>query len=133
MILKHKILLLSCFILFELNAIEVIIAKNKIPYNAIISSKDLALKNVLKLKRGCKIFTLEDLEKNQYITKHYINKGNVICLNDIKTYKKETVLFKFGNIEIEKNGKKVFENDKYITIKKRDGKLEKIYKDGSLK
>lgn len=133
MILKYKILLILGFFLADLNAIEVIVAKNKIPYNSILSSKDLALKNILKIKRGCKVFTLEDLERNQYITKHYINVGNTICLNDIKIYKKETVLFKFGNIEIEKNGKKVFENDKYITIKKRDGKLEKIYKDGSLK
>ena len=36
-------------------------------------------------------------------------------------------------LEIEKKGKIVFENDQFIRIKKDNGKIEKIYKDGRLK
>lgn len=133
LILKFKFVLIFLFFTSNLAALEVIITKNKISYNSILSIKDLSLKNVLKVKRSCKPLTLNDLDKRKYITKHYIKKGNIICLNNVKIYKKEVVVVKFGNIEIEKNGKIIFENDKYFTIKKRNGKLEKIYKDGSLK
>ena len=43
------------------------------------------------------------------------------------------MIFNFGNIQIEQNGEIIFQNDKYITIKKNNGKVKKIYKNGQNK
>ncbi len=129
--LKYKIIL-SFFIVFSLNiyAIDVIIAKDDIKYKEKIDSTKLMLFKSARLKKDCKAFTIKMYNNNTFVSKHYINKGSIICLKDIKVYKKDSVIFQFGSLEIEKEGKILFQNNKYITIKKSNGKIEKIYKDG---
>ncbi len=121
-------------IIFSLNsyAIEVIVVKFKINYNEIIVLNKLSSLNVLSVKKYCIPAKLEDFQMNKYIAKHYLRKGAVICMKDIKRYKKNSVIFNFGTIQIEKHGKIIFENNDYIKIKRDDGKIEKIYKDGRL-
>ena len=40
------------------------------------------------------------------------------------------MIFDFGNIEIEKDGKVIKDTKQYVRIKNNDGTIEKIYKDG---
>lgn len=51
---------------------------------------------------------------------------------DLDKDKNNSVLFNFGSIQIERPGKIIFENDEYIRIKREDGQVEKIYKDGRI-
>ena len=126
-------MLLLIFSLSSAFAIDVLVAKEKIRLKEKIKIKNLRVKKVKKVKRSCHPVTLDTISTQQYIAKHYMNIGSVICEKDIKIYKKNTVLFNFGNIEIEKEGKVVGETKKYIRVKKPNGKIEKIYKDGRLK
>lgn len=130
MILKSKILFLIFLFVHNLFAIDVLVSKNNIAYKEIIKLSNLKIVKVEKVQKTCKALKINDLKKRKYISKHYINKKSIICLKDIKIYKKDSVIFNFGTIEIEKDGIIVYENDNYITIKKRNGKLEKIYKNG---
>ena len=130
MTLKFKFLLLCIFLTSNLFSSKILSAKVKIQYKELININSLLLINVNKLPKRCNPLLFKHVENNKYIAKHYIKKGSIICLEDVKAYKKQSVLFNFGNIQIEKDGKVIFENDKYITIKKRNGKIEKIYKNG---
>ncbi len=129
---------LKCFILlflFTVNAyaINVLVAKEAIPYNTKITIKHLTVKNVPKVRKSCTPVTLKKLESQAFRTSHYINKGFILCEKSLKNYKNETVLFDFGSIQIEKSGRVLNETDEYIIIKKANGKTEKIYKDGRIR
>lgn len=114
-----------------LNAASLLVAKNEIGYNEKVLITDLMAKNVSQ-PNHCIPLTLTDLNNDTYVTLHFILKGSILCHNDVKVYKKESVVFDFGSLQIEKNGKVIYENDEYIRIKRDDGKIEKIYKDGRL-
>lgn len=120
------------FLFVNSYGIDIIVPKKTINYKSLISIKDLSLKKVSSIQKFCKPLTLDDLQKNKYVAKHLLYKGRVICTKDVKVYKKESVVFKFGALEIEKNGKIIFENDEFIRIKRNDGKIEKIYKNGRI-
>ncbi len=117
----------------NLMAIDVILTKEAINFEEKIDFSKLRLMKVSNLKKSCIPVSLLQLQKNKYIAKHYINKRVVLCQRDIKIYKDNSVVFDFGSIQIEKKGQIIFENDKFIRIKKENGKIEKIYKDGTLK
>lgn len=132
--LKHKLsLVLFLFFAMHISAMNVIVAKENIKYKEKINSSKLKLSKATKVKKTCEVFTLKMYNSNTYNAKHFIKKGSVLCLKDLAVYKKESIIFKFGSVQIEKEGKILFQNKKYITIKKNNGKIEKIYKDGSLK
>lgn len=133
LMLRLKCLFFVIIFSINLYSIDVIVANSKINYKEIISVEKLSSLNVLSVKKYCIPATIDDLEKDKYFAKHYIRKGSVICLKDIEKYSKNSILFNFGSIQIERNGKLVFENDEYIKIKRNDGKIEKIYKDGRLR
>jgi hypothetical protein len=130
-----KLRSLFFLILFSLNlySIEVIITADRINYNEVIKLKDIRKSSVTSVKKYCKPLTASNLNTTSYVAKHYMPKGYVICMDDVKEYKKNSVVFNFGSIQIEKEGKVIFENDEYIRIKNRDGKIEKFYKDGRTK
>lgn len=126
--------LLLLFILFQnLYSIDVFKAKADINYKEIIDIKKLSSSNVLSVKKFCIPITLSDLKNKKFVAKKFIRKGSVICTKDIESFEKKSVLFSFGSIEIEQKGKVIFENDEYIKIKRLDGNIEKIYKDGRLR
>ena len=129
--LKHSLLII--FLSIHSYALTVLIAKESFAYEEKLSKSKLRLVNVNKVRKSCIPLTLKDINENEYVTKHYINDGSILCQKNVKTYKKQSVTFKFGALEIEKKGKIVYENNDFIRIKKADGTIEKIYKDGRLK
>ncbi len=130
--LKHKVLILLLS-LSSLNAITVVVAKKQIAYEEKLVPSSLEVKSVNKINKNCIPVTLQNIKDNNYITTHFINVGSIICKRDIQVAKNNSITFKFGNIEIETPGKIIFENDEYIKIKKSNGSVEKIYKDGRLR
>lgn len=123
-------LFLSIFIL-EAQAIKVLIAKEAIRYEEKLSTSKLRVVDVTKIKKACNPLSLQDIQNNEYITSKYINRNSILCKRDVKVYENQTVLFNFGNLQIEQKGKIIFENENFIRIKKADGKIEKIYKNGN--
>lgn len=121
-------------IILSLNlfGIEVVMTNSKINYKEIVSSSKLTISDVKKVKKHCIPMKINDFKTKKYIAKRYLKKGIIICSKDVEEYNKNSVLFNFGSIEIERPGKVILENDEYIKIKKLDGKIEKIYKDGRL-
>ncbi|WP_121628047.1 hypothetical protein [Poseidonibacter antarcticus] len=130
MILKLSFIIL--FLTTNVFAVNVLISKSSIGFEQKIKASKLRLVNVPVLKKACIPLTLNQVQNNEYISTHYINKNSIICQKDVKEYKKESVIFKFGGLEIEKKGKIIYENEEFIRIKKEDGQIEKIYKDGRL-
>jgi hypothetical protein len=128
-----KLSLLIIFLTTNVFAIKVLVSKESIGFEQKIKASKLKLMTVPRIKKACVPLTLKQVQNYEYSTTHYINKNSIICENDVEVYKDESVVFKFGDLEIEKKGKLVYENDKFIRIKKENGKIEKIYKDGRLK
>ena len=120
--LKHKSvlkLLLVCILsITNLYSIEVLVAKSIIKFNERVLPTNLRFKKVNSVRKSCIPATLSGIGQDYYISTHYINPGSIICEKDIKIHEKKTVVFKFGNIEIEKEGKVVGETKRYIRIKK---------------
>ena len=134
MILKLSLLCL----LLSVNsyAISVLIAKESINFEEKIDSSKLIVQNVSDISKACIPLKLSDIQKQDYVTTHFINKNTIICQKDVKDYKdyKDTgVVFNFGGVKIEKKGKIIYENDEFIRIKNLDGSIEQIYKDGRIK
>ena len=127
--------LLFLYLVFvgKLFALNVVVANVNIHFNELISEKMVSTAIVRDLKRHCKPITIDDFKTKKLQATHYMKKGYIICENDVKEYSKKSVLFNFGSIQIEKHGKVIFENDEYIRIKKNNGEIEKIYKDGRIK
>jgi len=86
-----------------------------------------------KLKKECEDFNITTVVSKGYIAKRFIVKDTLVCAKDIEPNDKKSVVFDFGSFEIEQQGKVIFENDEFIRIKKNDGSIEKIYKDGRMK
>lgn len=125
--------LLVIFLFSKAFAYEVVVTKENINYNEIITNNMIYKAKVSKIKKHCIPISYENFEKNKLQAKHYMKKGFIICEDDIKTYKKKSVLFDFGVIQIEKEGEIIYENGEYIRMKKPNGDIEKIYKDGRIR
>lgn len=107
---------------------------------ALVSIKDLTYKEVvdfdnfqeinLDKKIYCKKFDRMKLLEEEYIAKRYILKNTPICEKDLIVAPNHRVKFNFGNIIIERSGEFVGETDSYIKLKKSDGTIEKIQKNG---
>ena len=125
-------LLLFCipFALFgnEINIVP--IANKNINYKSKIYSHDVRLIQENQKFKCKKYLNVIDLKKNKYYALHYIAKDRAICAEDVFIPKSNTIRFKFGNLEIEKEGTIVKETEEYIKIKSLDGTIDKIYKDG---
>ncbi|MAC83271.1 MAG: hypothetical protein CL624_03965 [Arcobacter sp.] len=128
-----KLSILIFFLATNLFGINVLVSKEAIAFREKVDVTKLRLMKIPELKKTCVPLTLNQVQNNEYRTTHYINKKSIICQNDVETYKDESVVFKFGGLEIEKKGKIIYENDNFIRIRKENGKIEKIYKDGRLK
>ena len=100
-------LLLSLFISSTF-AIDVLVAKSPIFFEEKLEVKKLRLVKVPQIKKLCIPLTLKDIQGNNFLTSHYINKGSILCRKDIKKNEKKSVVFKFGYLEIEKKGKIIF-------------------------
>lgn len=130
--MKLKFSLFSIFFLFVLKlfSYEVIIAKIDIPFRTALTPSNVAILQIEKLPDDCKPISLKELKEKKYFTSKYLQKDKIICHSDLKKEDPKRVIFNFGSIEIETPGKIIYENDEYIKIRKENGKIEKIYKDG---
>lgn len=125
--------IIFCLFFTKALAVDVLVTTKAINFNEIIDISSLKKTSVDSVKRHCTPVSLKNFKNKQIQATHYMRKGYVLCENDIKEYKKESVIFDFGAIQIEKEGEVIFENDEYLRIKRTDGKIEKIYKDGLLR
>jgi hypothetical protein len=114
-------------------AISVLISKESINFEEKLDSSKLRLQNVSEITKTCIPLKLSQVQNEEYITTHYINKNSIICLKDVTKYQDEGIVFNFGGLKIEKKGKIIYENDEFIRIKNLDGTIEQIYKDGRIK
>ena len=121
------ILLLSSFIDAK---VLVPIAKKSIKYKEKIFSYDVAFVPESKKYMCKKYIDMNLLKQNRYYAKSFLRKGKPICLRNVTVARENIVKFKFGNLEIEREGTILNETDKYIKIKNLDGTINKIYKDG---
>ncbi len=126
--------IIGLFILFSssLLAQDALMALKDIKFKEKVTNKNVILKQVNSFAKNCTPLTLQQLENESYTASHYIFKDSIICVNDVIKYEKESVVFDFGPLQIEQEGKIIYENDQYIRIKKSDGTIEKIYKNGKI-
>lgn len=129
LMLKLKLLFFSFFTI-NLFAIEVVITTSNIDFHEIIDSSKLSISEVNEVKKYCTPLKISDFKSNNLVAKRYLKEGTILCTKDIEESSKNKVLFNFGAIEVESPGEIIYENDEFIKIKKLDGKIEKIYKDG---
>lgn len=120
------------FLSLNLFAVDVIVNNKDIDYKELISKSKLYKAKVKSVKKYCVPVKASDFNKKKFRATRYLKKGTILCTKDIELDKNNSVLFNFGSIQIEKQGKIIFENDEYIRIKRDDGKIEKIYKDGRI-
>jgi hypothetical protein len=125
------LLVLSSFLFGQ----RVVVATKVIQYKAKITKNDVQeIEYTRKISRSCEpVTSVEYLLNDDYRVTHYISKGRIICQKDVKAYVKKTVIFNFGSFEIEKEGEVIFENGSYVKIRRPDGRVEKIYKNGAVR
>ena len=131
MILKLSFLCL--FLSINSFAISVLVSKESIKFEEKIDSNKLKLAEINEINKACIPLKLSEIQNEEYISTHYINKNTIICQKDVEIYKNQGVVFNFGGVKIEKKGKIIYENDEFIRIKNIDGTIEQIYKDGRIK
>jgi predicted membrane protein len=128
-----KLSFLSLLLSVNTFAISVLVSKESINFEEKLLLSKLILQNVSDITKACIPLKLSDVENNDYITTHYINKNSIICEKDVRNYEDEGIVFNFGGVKIEKKGKIIYENNEFIRIKNLDGTIEQIYKDGRIK
>ena len=128
--MKLFLILLLCANIFA-KFIEVLPLSNKrINYKQKIYAYDTRLIQANN-KYHCKEYLdITTLKENRYRAKHFIAKNKPICKKDVYIAVSHKIRFRFGNLEIEREGDIIRETDQYIKIKTPDGKIEKIYKNG---
>ena len=128
-----KLSFLCLFLSINTFAIDVLISKDAIKFEEKINASKLKLQNINEINKACIPLTLEEIQNEEYISSHYINKNTIICQKDVKKQNDEGIVFNFGGLKIEKKGKIIYENNEFIRIKNLDGTIEQIYKDGRTK
>ena len=128
-----KLSFLCLFLSINTFAIDVLISKDAIKFEEKIDASKLKLQNINEINKACIPLTLEEIQNEEYISSHYINKNTIICQKDVEKQNDEGIVFNFGGLKIEKKGKIIYENNEFIRIKNLDGTIEQIYKDGRTK
>ena len=124
-----KFVLIYILIIINLNASLILVSNKDIQYKEVINNDNLQYLSSNKNTR-CNLFDIELLKKDKYQAKHFIFKNKPICNKDVQKIVINKIQYDFGNILIQRDGKVIGENKKYIKIKNYDGKIEKIYKNG---
>lgn len=127
-----KVLILLSLVCSVLNAeVQVIpLVNKKINFKNKIYSQDTRLVQVNEKYKCKEYLDIVKLKKNQYYAKRFISRNKPLCAKDVYIPQMNKVKFRFGNLEIEKDGELIRETKSYIKIKNLDGTIEKIYTDG---
>ena len=128
-----KLSFLVFLLSINLFAISVLVSKESINFEEKLDDSKVSIQNITEINKSCIPLKLSDLQSENYITTHHINKNTVICSKDVKKNENESIVFNFGGLKIEKKGKIIYENKDFIRIKNADGTIEQIYKDGRIK
>ncbi len=128
-----KLSFLCLFLSINTFAIDVLISKDAIKFEEKINASKLKLPNINEINKACRPLRVDEIQNEEYISSHYINKNTIICQKDVKKQNDEGIVFNFGGLKIEKKGKIIYENNEFIRIKNLDGTIEQIYKDGRTK
>lgn len=131
--LKLKLSFVIFFLNINLFAASVLISKEAINYEQKLDSSKVIVQNIDEINKSCIPLKLSELQNEEYVTLHHINKNTIICQKDVKKYENESIIFNFGGLKIEKKGRIVYENKDFIRFKNSDGTIEQIYKDGRVK
>ncbi|RBQ29757.1 hypothetical protein [Aliarcobacter vitoriensis] len=125
----------SLFLLLNtyLFAIPVLVTTVPLKFEEKVDKTKLILKQVESVSRLCQPISLEEIESNEFITTHHINKNVIVCQKDVKLVENNEVIFNFGGLKIVKKGKIIYENSEFIRFRNLDGTIEQIYKDGRSK
>ena len=130
----YKIIVLLLFVtlsMFANNKFLVPVSKKHINWKSVITSNHIYLSKINQKYKCKKYLDINTLKKNQYRAKHFILKNTALCSEDVYKSSNKKISFNFGSLEIEKNAELIKETDTYIKIKNPNGKIEKIYKNGS--
>jgi hypothetical protein len=135
---ENSLILRLSFIVFLLTtinlfAVNVIVSSKTIAFEEKVDSSKIRSEEVSEINKFCIPLKLSDIEENNYIATHHINRNTVICMKDVRKSDNESIIFNFGGVKIEKKGKIIYENKDFIRIKNVDGTIEQIYKDGRIK
>ncbi|RBQ31338.1 hypothetical protein ACNSOS_04760 [Aliarcobacter vitoriensis] len=114
-------------------AIPVLVTTVPLKFEEKVDKTKLILKQVESVSRLCQPISLEEIESNEFITTHHINKNVIVCQKDVKLVENNEVIFNFGGLKIVKKGKIIYENSEFIRFRNLDGTIEQIYKDGRSK
>jgi len=128
-----KLIIVAIILIGTINlnsSILVIKASKDIQYKSIVNSSVVHLEYVEHIKPTCTPITKDEILSFKYRAKQILKTNRIICKKDLYIPQENRVIFKFGTIEIEKDGKVIKETKKYIRFRNIDGKIEKIYKDG---
>jgi hypothetical protein len=109
-------------------SVLVVKASKDINYKAKINSSVVYLAYVNDVKRSCSPISKKDIIAHQYRAKLILKKNRIICKKDLYIGQLNKLIFDFGNIAIERDGKLIKETTDYIKIRNENGKIEKIYK-----
>ncbi len=129
--MKKYFFILLCFAIGLEASYDVVKARYKISYKQKITKSNIYKDKTPKIKKYCIPISVEDILSTQYRAKKYIKRDEIICTKDV--YKLKTnnrLLFNFGAIQIEKDGKIIRETKDYVRIKNDNGEVQKIYKNG---
>ncbi|MCK9336422.1 MAG: hypothetical protein M0P43_01195 [Arcobacteraceae bacterium] len=127
-----KFFVLLILLISNIYGQNVLTAKSNISFKDILTKEhfNVVFINPSEIPRTCELVSIDDIETNKYFASKYIRAGSVICKKDLQVYESNSVVFDFGILEIKTDGEIIHETDEYITIKKHDGSVHKIYKDG---
>ena len=127
-----KVLVILSLVYSVVNAeVQVVPLVNKqINYKSKIYSQNTRLVQANDKYKCKKYLDIKTLKMNKYFAKHFISKNKPLCAKDVYIPQINKVKFRFGNLEIEKDGELIRETKSYIKIKNVDGTIEKIYTDG---
>jgi hypothetical protein len=129
-----KILFIFLSLTIYVNAsILVVKSSEDIEYRNIISKKNTYLVYEDDIPSYCTPITKDDVQSNKLKAKVFIKKNRIICKKNVYIPTNNKLIFDFGSIKIETDGKIIKETDNFYKIKNNDGKIETIYKDGRLK
>ncbi len=113
------------------DGVQVVPITNKvIKYKAQIRYSDIRLVEVSDKYKCKEYLDVNILRQNKYHATHYIHKNKIVCKKNVYVPVSSKIKFKFGNLEIERDGTVIKETDQYIRIKNLDGTIDKIYKNG---
>jgi len=125
-----SLILIGIFSYINAQQFNVLVANKDLRYKSIVTLNDTFLKTVNSIPKRCIPMEKKDFLKQKLMAKHYIRSGRILCVKDLKVDTVGKIVFDFGSLQIEKRGKIIFENKRYIKIQNPNGKIEKIYKDG---